>query len=72
MKHYTLGISLGGKVEFVLCVLAEDFSHAVKEWAFLTGHLDPLLDMNTFTYFGWPIVETTEVPLERRKSEIKL
>ena len=66
MNKYNIGIDISGSVQHVLEVMAEDIGSAKNEWARITGHSDPLWNTSSYTYFGWPVIETTLPALERK------
>ena len=66
MKNYTVGLNLAGQIQFIITIRAKNLNCAVMEWASLTNHMDPNFDPMNLTYFGWPIVETEELPMERK------
>jgi len=70
MKEYVLGLNVDGTIQFVLRVLAKDFRSASYTWAHLTNHLDPLFNINNQTYFGWKIVKTDLISLQRKSEMI--
>lgn len=66
MKTYRLGINISGSIVSVLEVSAVTPRKAKREWARLTGHLDPTWNDKEGAYFGFPIVET-DIPALQRK-----
>ena len=66
IKKFRIGLEVSGKIQFVLDTLATDFKAAAHTWAHITGHLDPCWRDDNSTYFGWPVVETTEDPQPRK------
>ena len=61
-------MNVSGSVQFVLDIYDVNLRRAKNEWARLTGHNDDLWNKRKQTYFEWPIVETTEPALQRKKS----
>jgi len=66
LKKYTLGLCVAGQIQFVLDIYETDIRKAKNEWARLTGHYDNLWNKKSMEYFSWPVIETTEIALQRK------
>ena len=70
IKNFNLGLKVAGKVQCVLSVVAKDLREAKDTWAWLTGHCDPMWDVQKQTYFGWQVVQTKTKALQRKDCKL--